>query len=72
MKVKTLINRLKKYPPNLDVKYAHSDNAEWEAAGEIVGDMFFDKNEIVIDVSFSDEDQDMFDSMPDKCIILRG
>ena len=69
---KTLIKELKKYPSNLDVKYAHGDNSEWEAAGEVVGMMLFEKEEIRDDVPESSEDQSMFDSMPDSCVILRG
>jgi len=67
MKVKQLIAELRKLPQNLTVGVSAHDNYEEECSGWVCSVTHFIKNEYdVKDVS----EKDMFNDMPEKCIIL--
>ena len=68
MKVGQLIAQLKKLPKNLRVGVAHHDNNEEECAGWVFNILEFDKEDFDID---DVEDKQIFEDMPDRCVILR-
>lgn len=74
MKVKQLIKELKKMPQNVDVHVAMHDNAEYESAGYVYNVRHFVKEEYqddVDDVAATDCCAlDMFNDMPEECVIL--
>jgi hypothetical protein len=72
MTAKQLIAKLKKFPGNLEVGYAHGDNSEHEVAGWVFSIMLLDKQNVDPKYIYGKEDQSMLDSLPDKCIVLRG
>jgi len=75
MKISILVKQLqqaKRKYGDIDVKYAHNDNAEYEASGEVCSILFFDKEDFREDIPDTDEDESMFSTMPDACMILRG
>lgn len=69
MKVKQLINRLKKMPQNLEVEVAMHDNYEYESAGEVQSVNHFIKEDYDGD-QMSRESRMVYDNMREECIIL--
>lgn len=68
MTVKELISQLKKMPQNLNVGIAAHDNYEEECAGWLDSLLEFNKEDFdIADVS----EKQMFEDMPEKCVILR-
>ena len=73
MTVRQLIAQLKKMPQNLQVAIAEQDNSEYEASGWVGRTMLFDKKDFPTHERVSGpENEDMFNSMPKKCVIIRG
>ena len=69
MKVKQLINKLKKMPQNCEVAVSMHDNSEWETAGDVSSVLHFIKSDFA-DREFVGEDERAFDDMPKECVIL--
>lgn len=72
MTVKQLIAKLRKMPQNLPVVYSHQDNSEWETAGEICSVVLLDKNEVAPSFKVDQYDQERYDSMPERQVVIRG
>ena len=72
MTVKQLIARLQKMPQNLPVVYSHNDNSAWETAGDICSVMILDKTKIKPAQNLDQHDQDAYDSMPRRQVVIRG
>lgn len=68
MKVSKLIKSLQNFPQNLDVYFACNDNYEWEVAGNCNMVILVDKNKCV---PFDKGDDNRFESMPNKYIVIR-
>lgn len=73
MKVKQLINELKKMPQHIDVSVAMHDNYEYEVAGDVRSVLYFTKDKYgdIVDEPVGYSAQDEFNDMPDECVILR-
>jgi len=69
MTVRKLINQLKKMPQNLSVHIADFDNSEWESSGYASGIVHFIKKNYE---DYPNKDMNIFDGMPNECIIIRG
>ena len=72
MTVKQLIAKLQKMPQNLPVVYSHNDNTEWETAGDVFSVTLLDKDEIKPGYKLGRYDQDRYDSMPKRQVVIRG
>lgn len=72
MTVKQLIAKLQKMPQNMPVVYSHHDNSEWETAGDICSVMLLDKNEVKPSHKLNRWDQERYDSMPKRQVVIRG
>jgi len=72
MKVSKLIALLKKMPQNLNVGFSHQDNTDYEVAGWAGGVVLFDKKDHNPDIFSHHTDRDAFESMPNRCVVIRG
>ena len=72
MTVKQLIARLRKMPQNLQVSYAHHDNSGWETAGDICSVTILDKASDKPACTLDRLDQERYDSMPKRQVVIRG
>ena len=70
MKVNQLIKELKNMPQNLEVNVAMHDNAEYEIAGNVFTVELFIKNEYTNLEFETNFDRDIFNDMPEKCVII--
>lgn len=71
MKVKQLISRLKEMPQDIEVGYAAHDNSEEECTGWCESVFLFVKSDYDIKELYING-VDMFEAMPDRCVIIRG
>lgn len=67
MTVKQLIAQLNRLPPNLNVGVSSHDNSEEECSGWVVSVNHFVKADYDIK---NVAEEDMFNAMPDECILL--
>ena len=74
MKVKELIKHLKKMPPDLNIYYSHSDNSDFEIAGDVhyVAHCTKDRLRGYAKLYGNESDLVMFENFPDEWIIIRG
>lgn len=74
MKVKQLIKELRKLPQDIDVNVSMQDNSRYEIAGHVCTVSHFIKEEYQDEVDLASvtdhSTADMFDAMPEECVIL--
>ena len=70
MNVRTLIKELQALPKNLEVSVAMHDNSEYEIAGDVCNVIHFIKSDYDPD-NLDVYSREMFEDMPNDCIILR-
>lgn len=69
MKVKQLIEELKKMPQNLEAEVAMHDNDKYETAGSVCMVNHFIKDDFS-DARMCNDSRMVFNDMPDECVIL--
>ena len=75
MTVKELISLLKRMPQNLQVGHADGDNSLWEISSWPRSVLLFDKadeEDMPAKGYLRKEEQENFDSLPDKVVVIRG